>query len=309
MLLVRELVGGTRQRQTGRTDSARGRARGRLRRPAVGALVRALAGARRGRRLPGARRSGVEPRCSPSHTLGPQRLHEVPVPLEALPAVDAVIISHDHYDHLDIDTIIGLARTQRAPFVVPLGVGAHLRKWGIPERPHRRTRLARKPSHRRPDAGVHTRTALLRSVVLPQHHAVGVVGDRGTPSPRVLRRRHRLHQELRRDRRRPRAFRPDAAADRRVSPGVAGHPHEPRGCGPRSSRRRRGGIAACWYPFTGRRSGWPPTRGRSRSSVCSPPPILRACGWWCQGPGSLSIPPRHRRPTRGGGSKSVRGER
>ena len=72
-------------------------------------------------------------RCSPSHTVGPQRMHEVPVALEALPAVDAVLNSHDHDDHLDIDTMIGLARTQRAPFVVPLGVGAHLRKWGIPE--------------------------------------------------------------------------------------------------------------------------------------------------------------------------------
>ncbi len=72
-------------------------------------------------------------RCSPSRAVGPQRLHEVPVPLEALPAVDAVLISHDHYDHLDTDTIVGLARTQRAPFCVPLGVGAHLRKWGIPE--------------------------------------------------------------------------------------------------------------------------------------------------------------------------------
>jgi L-ascorbate metabolism protein UlaG (beta-lactamase superfamily) len=72
-------------------------------------------------------------RCSPSRRVGPQRMHEVPAPLEALPAVDAVVISHDHYDHLDIDTVIGLARTQRAPFVVPLGVGAHLRKWGIPD--------------------------------------------------------------------------------------------------------------------------------------------------------------------------------
>jgi L-ascorbate metabolism protein UlaG (beta-lactamase superfamily) len=72
-------------------------------------------------------------RCSPSRTVGPERMHEVPAPLEALPAVDAVLISHDHYDHLDIDTIMGLARTQRAPFVVPLGVGAHLRKWLIPE--------------------------------------------------------------------------------------------------------------------------------------------------------------------------------
>ena len=72
-------------------------------------------------------------RCSPSRTVGPQRMHEVPVPLEALPALDAVLISHDHYDHLDIDTIVGLAHSQRAPFVVPLGVGAHLRKWRVPE--------------------------------------------------------------------------------------------------------------------------------------------------------------------------------
>jgi L-ascorbate metabolism protein UlaG (beta-lactamase superfamily) len=53
--------------------------------------------------------------------------------LEGLPALDAIVISHDHYDHLDIDTILALARTQRAPFFVPLGVGAHLRSWGIPE--------------------------------------------------------------------------------------------------------------------------------------------------------------------------------
>lgn len=72
-------------------------------------------------------------RCSPSRAVGPQRMHDVPLLLEALPAVDAVVISHDHYDHLDIDTIVALARTQRAPFVVPLGIGAHLRKWGIPE--------------------------------------------------------------------------------------------------------------------------------------------------------------------------------
>ncbi len=72
-------------------------------------------------------------RCSPSRSVGPQRMHEVPVTLEGLPAVDAVLISHDHYDHLDIDTIVALARTQRAPFVVPLGIGAHLRKWGIPD--------------------------------------------------------------------------------------------------------------------------------------------------------------------------------
>jgi len=71
-------------------------------------------------------------RCSPSRTVGPQRLHPPPLPLESLPALDAVVISHDHYDHLDMQTVRALARTQRAPFVVPLGVGAHLREWGIP---------------------------------------------------------------------------------------------------------------------------------------------------------------------------------
>ena len=71
-------------------------------------------------------------RCSPSRTVGPQRLHPPPLPLESLPALDAVVISHDHYDHLDMATVRSLARTQRAPFVTPLGVGAHLREWGIP---------------------------------------------------------------------------------------------------------------------------------------------------------------------------------
>ena len=72
-------------------------------------------------------------RCSPSDVVGPQRLHPPPVPLDSLPALDAIVISHDHYDHLDIDTVVALARSQRAPFVVPLGVGAHLRAWGIAE--------------------------------------------------------------------------------------------------------------------------------------------------------------------------------
>jgi L-ascorbate metabolism protein UlaG (beta-lactamase superfamily) len=71
-------------------------------------------------------------RCSPSRSIGPRRLHPPPVPMEALPALDAVVISHDHHDHLDMFSIRRLARTQRAVFVTPLGVGAHLREWGIP---------------------------------------------------------------------------------------------------------------------------------------------------------------------------------
>lgn len=71
-------------------------------------------------------------RCSPSRAVGPQRQHPPPVALEALPALDAVVISHDHYDHLDMHSVRVLARTQRARFVTPLGVGAHLREWGVP---------------------------------------------------------------------------------------------------------------------------------------------------------------------------------
>jgi L-ascorbate metabolism protein UlaG (beta-lactamase superfamily) len=72
-------------------------------------------------------------RCSPSRLIGPRRLHPPPVSLQRLPRVDAIVISHDHYDHLDMATVRRLARLQTAPFVVPLGVGAHLLRWGVPE--------------------------------------------------------------------------------------------------------------------------------------------------------------------------------
>ncbi|AHJ98787.1 MBL fold metallo-hydrolase [Hymenobacter swuensis] len=49
---------------------------------------------------------------------------------EQLPAIDAVLISHDHYDHLDYQTILRL-KDKVAHFYVPLGVGAHLRAWGV----------------------------------------------------------------------------------------------------------------------------------------------------------------------------------
>ena len=72
-------------------------------------------------------------RCSPSTMVGPKRFHAPPIPLDELPHIDAVVISHDHYDHLDMTTTRTLVR-RGTRIAVPLGVGAHLEKWGIPSR-------------------------------------------------------------------------------------------------------------------------------------------------------------------------------
>ncbi len=73
-------------------------------------------------------------RASPMSFAGPKRFQPVPVPISSLPPLDAVIISHDHYDHLDYPSILELARLD-VPFFTSLGVGAHLQSWGVqPER-------------------------------------------------------------------------------------------------------------------------------------------------------------------------------
>lgn len=71
-------------------------------------------------------------RVSPSQQFGPKRMHPVPIDFDDLPPLDAVIISHDHYDHLDLDTVRMLTERHTAPFIVPLGIGGHLRSWGVP---------------------------------------------------------------------------------------------------------------------------------------------------------------------------------
>jgi hypothetical protein len=66
----------------------------------------------------------------PIPSLGPQRWYEPPLPLEALRHVDVVLLSHDHYDHLDFPTIERMVDWD-VQFVTALGVGAHLEYWGI----------------------------------------------------------------------------------------------------------------------------------------------------------------------------------
>ena len=71
-------------------------------------------------------------RASPLQWVGPRRFHPAPIDIGELPHLSAVVISHDHYDHLDSGSIVQLAeRTDY--FVTPLGVGRHLRAWGVAE--------------------------------------------------------------------------------------------------------------------------------------------------------------------------------
>jgi L-ascorbate metabolism protein UlaG (beta-lactamase superfamily) len=144
------------------------------------------------------------PRASPSRLAGPKRFQPVPVSLRAMPPPDLVIVSHDHYDHLDYPTIRELARRD-VPFVTSLGVGAHLEAWGV--RPERIVELDWWESHQVPNSGLavtaapsqhfsgrslHDRNATLWSsmVIRSQRHAVFFSGDTGlTTEYRTIRER------------------------------------------------------------------------------------------------------------------------
>ena len=143
-------------------------------------------------------------RASPSRLLGPKRFQPVPIPLRALPALDLVIVSHDHYDHLDYPTIRALARTG-VPFVTSLGVGAHLQAFGVP--PERITELdwwehhtlpggelsvSAAPSQHFSGRWLKDRNATLWSslVIRSARHSVFFSGDTGlTPEYRAIRER------------------------------------------------------------------------------------------------------------------------
>ncbi|MBI1944110.1 MAG: MBL fold metallo-hydrolase [Deltaproteobacteria bacterium] len=75
-------------------------------------------------------------RASPFTLVGPKRFHPPPLPLAELPPVDAVLLTHDHYDHLCASTVRALAAGAvpgfSGRFITALGVGAHLERLGVP---------------------------------------------------------------------------------------------------------------------------------------------------------------------------------
>jgi N-acyl-phosphatidylethanolamine-hydrolysing phospholipase D len=71
-------------------------------------------------------------RCSPLSFAGPRRQHKAPLSLEQLPPIDFVLISHDHYDHLDKQTVLALHKSHPdVTWIVPLGLERWFKKLGI----------------------------------------------------------------------------------------------------------------------------------------------------------------------------------
>ncbi|MDE2455514.1 MAG: MBL fold metallo-hydrolase [Burkholderiales bacterium] len=140
------------------------------------------------------------PRASPSRLAGPKRFQPVPVGLAKMPPIDLVVLSHDHYDHLDYPTVTALAKTG-VPFVTSLGVGAHLEAFGVrPELvteldwwehhdlPGSEIRVSAAPSQHFSGRGLKDRNATLWSsfVIRSQRHGVFFSGDTGLTTEYAL---------------------------------------------------------------------------------------------------------------------------
>ena len=122
---------------------------------------------------------------------GPRRFHPPPIALADLPPIDAVLITHDHYDHLDMPTVQQLAG-RGTIFFVPLGIGAHLMEWGVSEAQVRElewwqeqsvggVRIISTPSRHYSGRGLTDRNATLWTSwsVIGARHRFYVSGDTG----------------------------------------------------------------------------------------------------------------------------------
>jgi N-acyl-phosphatidylethanolamine-hydrolysing phospholipase D len=70
-------------------------------------------------------------RAFPLQWMGPSRLMEPALSIDALPPLDVVLLSHSHYDHLDRPAVKRLARAHpQATWIVPLRLGSYIRPWG-----------------------------------------------------------------------------------------------------------------------------------------------------------------------------------
>lgn len=130
-------------------------------------------------------------RASPLSFAGPKRFHPVPAALHELPELDAVLLSHDHYDHLCAATMEALAR-KTVPIITSLGVGHHLEALGVAaERIHeldwnesievKGLRFTATPCQHFSGRGVTDRNSTLWSswVIQSNRHKVFFSGDTG----------------------------------------------------------------------------------------------------------------------------------
>ncbi|HEY4107194.1 MAG TPA: MBL fold metallo-hydrolase [Polyangiaceae bacterium] len=132
-------------------------------------------------------------RASPVSFAGPKRFQPAPISIAELPELDAVLVSHDHYDHLDYPSIVELAK-RRVPFFTSLGVGAHLEAWGVPQKsitefdwwesarvPGREIRLSAAPAQHFSGRGLGGKNGTLWSsfVIQGPKHSLFFSGDTG----------------------------------------------------------------------------------------------------------------------------------
>ncbi len=109
-------------------------------------------------------------RASPVSFAGPKRFHPMPLQLHELGRIDAIVLSHDHYDHLCAPTwrklLKGAAPGWSGLVVTALGVGAHLERLGVP--PHQIVELDWGQGHR-----VGTAEASVEVIATPSQHFSG----------------------------------------------------------------------------------------------------------------------------------------